>query len=153
MFRCYSGDVDPTYRHIYPPGSTERNVSAQLRYAPQIRIGRITLRGKRLNANTHSCFGLGNNTRSCRCSNTASPGAVKLGEYAYSDWLTGRLLLLLAGSERARWIFIPSITASLLGMPFAAYPAGELNAFYDLTMYGSGLLNGALAALIHLPRS
>lgn len=39
------------------------------------------------------------------------------------------LLLLLAGSEKARWIFVPSIAASLLGMPFAAYPAGELNAF------------------------
>jgi hypothetical protein len=63
------------------------------------------------------------------------------------------LLLLLAGSEKARWTFVPSIAVSLVGMPFAAYPAGELNAFYDLTMYGSGLLNGAVATLIHLPRS
>lgn len=63
------------------------------------------------------------------------------------------LLLLLAGSEKARWIFVPSITVSLVGMPFAAYPAGELNALYDLTMYGSGLLNGAIAVLIHVPRS
>jgi hypothetical protein len=36
-------------------------------------------------------------------------------------------------------------------MPFAAYPAGELNALYDLTMYGSGFLNGAIALLIHIP--
>jgi hypothetical protein len=36
-------------------------------------------------------------------------------------------------------------------MPFAAYPAGELNALYDLTMYGSGFLNGAIALLIHKP--
>ena len=63
------------------------------------------------------------------------------------------LLLLLVGSEKARWIFVPSITVSLVGMPFAAYPAGELNALYDLTMYGSGLFNGAIAVLIHAPRS
>ena len=63
------------------------------------------------------------------------------------------LLLLLVGSETARWIFVPSITVSLVGMPFAAYPAGELNALYDLTMYGSGLVNGAIAVLIHVPRS
>lgn len=63
------------------------------------------------------------------------------------------LLLLLVGSEKARWIFVPSIAVSLVGMPFAAYPAGELNALYDLTMYGSGLFNGAIAVLIHVPRS
>ena len=63
------------------------------------------------------------------------------------------LVLLLVGSEKARWIFVPSIALSLIGMPFAAYPVGELNAVYDLTMYGSGLLNGAIAVLIHLPRS
>jgi hypothetical protein len=63
------------------------------------------------------------------------------------------LVLLLIGSEKARWIFIPSIAVSLVGMPFAAYPAGELNALYDLTMYGSGLLNGAIAVLVHIPRS
>lgn len=63
------------------------------------------------------------------------------------------LLILLVGSEKARWIFIPSIAASLVGMPAAAYPVGELNALYDLTMYGSGLLNGAIAVLIHLPKS
>ena len=63
------------------------------------------------------------------------------------------LLFLLVGSEKARWIFVPSIAISLVGMPFAAYPAGELNALYDLTMYGSGLFNGAIAVLIHAPRS
>ena len=63
------------------------------------------------------------------------------------------LVLLLIGSETARWIFVPSIFVSLVGMPFAAYPVGELNALYDLTMYGSGLLNGAIAVLIHIPRS
>ena len=63
------------------------------------------------------------------------------------------LLLLLVGSEKAQWIFVPSIAISLVGMPFAAYPAGELNALYDLTMYGSGLFNGAIAVLIHAPRS
>ena len=63
------------------------------------------------------------------------------------------LVLLLVGSEKVRWIFVPSIAASLVGMPFAAYPVGELNAIYDLTMYGSGLLNGAIAVLIHSPRS
>ncbi len=63
------------------------------------------------------------------------------------------LVLLVTGSEKARWIFLPSIAISLVGMPFAAYPAGELNALYDLTMYGSGLLNGAIAVLIHIPRS
>jgi len=63
------------------------------------------------------------------------------------------LVLLLLGSERARWIFIPSIVVSLFGMPFAAYPAGDINALYDLTMYGSGLLNGAIAVLIHRPKS
>lgn len=63
------------------------------------------------------------------------------------------LLFLLVGSEKARWIFVPSIAISVVGMPFAAYPAGELNALYDLTMYGSGLFNGAIAVLIHAPRS
>ena len=63
------------------------------------------------------------------------------------------LLLLLVGSEKARLIFVPSIVVSLAGMPFAAYPAGELNAIYDLTMYGSGLLNGAIAVLIHTSNS
>ena len=63
------------------------------------------------------------------------------------------LVLLLIGSEKARWVFVPSIAASLVGMPIAAYPVGELNALYDLTMYGSGLLNGAIAVLIHLPDS
>ena len=63
------------------------------------------------------------------------------------------LVLLLIGSEKARWIFVPSIALSLVGMPLAAYPVGELNALYDLTMYGSGLLNGAIAVLVHIPRS
>lgn len=63
------------------------------------------------------------------------------------------LLLLLIGSEKARWLFVPSIAVSLFGMPFAAYPTGELNAIYDLTMYGSGLLNGAIAALIYNPQT
>ena len=63
------------------------------------------------------------------------------------------LVLLLVGSEKVRWTFVPSIAASLVGMPFAAYPVGEINAIYDLTMYGSGLLNGAIAVLIHSPRS
>ena len=61
------------------------------------------------------------------------------------------LFLILVGSTKARWIFLPSIVISLVGMPFAAYPAGELNALYDLTMYGSGFLNGAIALLIHIP--
>ena len=61
------------------------------------------------------------------------------------------LILILMGSTKARWVFLPSIVISLVGMPFAAYPAGELNALYDLTMYGSGFLNGAIAVLIHLP--
>ena len=61
------------------------------------------------------------------------------------------LILILMGSTKARWVFLPSIVISLIGMPFAAYPAGELNALYDLTMYGSGFLNGAIAVLIHLP--
>jgi hypothetical protein len=63
------------------------------------------------------------------------------------------LVLILMGSTKARWIFLPSIVISLAGMPFAAYPAGELNALYDLTMYGSGFLNGAIAMLLHIPDS
>ena len=61
------------------------------------------------------------------------------------------LVLILMGSTKARWVFLPSIAISLVGMQFAAYPAGELNALYDLTMYGSGFLNGAIALLIHKP--
>lgn len=63
------------------------------------------------------------------------------------------LILILMGSTKARWVFLPSIVISLAGMPFAAYPAGELNALYDLTMYGSGFLNGAIAMLLHIPDS
>jgi membrane protease YdiL (CAAX protease family) len=63
------------------------------------------------------------------------------------------LILILMGSTKARWVFLPSIVISLVGMPFAAYPAGELNALYDLTMYGSGFLNGAIAMLLHIPDS
>lgn len=59
------------------------------------------------------------------------------------------LVLLLAGSDKAKWLFLPSIALSLLGLPFAAYPEGTLNATYDLTMYISGFLNGAIAVLLH----
>ena len=70
-----------------------------------------------------------------------------LGSLGYSL----SLALILMGSTKARWVFLPSIVISLVGMPFAACPAGELNALYDLTMYGSGFLNGAIALLIHMP--
>lgn len=59
------------------------------------------------------------------------------------------LVLLLAGSDKAKWFFLPSIALSLVGLPFAAYPTGTLNAAYDLTMYISGFLNGAIAVLLH----
>jgi hypothetical protein len=51
----------------------------------------------------------------------------------------------------ASWLFLPSIVISLLGMPYASYPVGALNATYDLTMYLSGFFNGAIALLIYRP--
>ncbi|MDA8590679.1 hypothetical protein N9L12_05750, partial [Luminiphilus sp.] len=53
--------------------------------------------------------------------------------------------------KMASWLFLPSIVISLLGMPYASYPVGTLNAAYDLTMYLSGFFNGAIALLIYRP--
>ncbi|MED5540101.1 MAG: hypothetical protein VX819_06140, partial [Pseudomonadota bacterium] len=44
-----------------------------------------------------------------------------------------------------------SVLISLVGMPVASYPSGELNAVYDLTMYVSGFLTGGLAILVYAP--
>lgn len=52
------------------------------------------------------------------------------------------LLLIALDVGAARYLFLPSVLISLLGMPVASYPSGELNAVYDLTMYVSGFLNG-----------
>ena len=61
------------------------------------------------------------------------------------------LLLIALDVGAARYLFLPSVLISLLGMPVASYPSGELNAMYDLTMYVSGFLNGALAILVYAP--
>ncbi|MEC7611251.1 MAG: hypothetical protein VX814_05630 [Pseudomonadota bacterium] len=51
----------------------------------------------------------------------------------------------------ARYLSLPSVLISLVGMPVASYPSGELNAVYDLTMYVSGFLTGGLAILVYAP--
>ena len=61
------------------------------------------------------------------------------------------LLLIALDAGAARYLFLPSVLISLLGMPVASYPTGELNAVYDLTMYVSGFLNGGLAILVYAP--
>ena len=61
------------------------------------------------------------------------------------------LLLIALDVGAARYLFLPSVLISLLGMPVASYPSGELNAVYDLTMYVSGFLNGGLAILVYAP--
>lgn len=61
------------------------------------------------------------------------------------------LLLIALDVGAARYLFLPSVLISLLGMPVASYPSGELNAMYDLTMYVSGFLNGGLAILVYAP--
>jgi hypothetical protein len=61
------------------------------------------------------------------------------------------LVLLFLNVKMASWLFLPSIAISLLGMPYASYPVGALNATYDLTMYLSGFFNGAIALLIYRP--
>ena len=61
------------------------------------------------------------------------------------------LLLIALDVGVARYLFLPSVLISLLGMPVASYPTGELNAVYDLTMYVSGFLNGGLAILVYAP--
>ena len=61
------------------------------------------------------------------------------------------LLLTALDVGAARYLFLPSVLISLLGMPVASYPSGELNAVYDLTMYVSGFLNGGLAILVYAP--
>jgi len=61
------------------------------------------------------------------------------------------LLLIALDLAVARYLFLPSVLISLLGMPVASYPSGELNAMYDLTMYISGFLNGGLAILVYAP--
>ncbi len=61
------------------------------------------------------------------------------------------LILIALDLAAARFLFLPSVLISLLGMPVASYPSGELNALYDLTMYVSGFLNGGLAILVYVP--
>ena len=61
------------------------------------------------------------------------------------------LFLIALDVGAARYLFLPSVLISLLGMPVASYPSGELNAVYDLTMYVSGFLNGGLAILVYAP--
>ena len=61
------------------------------------------------------------------------------------------VVLLFFDVKLASWLFLPSIVISLLGMPYASYPVGALNAAYDLTMYLSGFFNGAIALLIYRP--
>ena len=61
------------------------------------------------------------------------------------------LILIALDLAVARFLFLPSVLISLLGMPVASYPSGELNALYDLTMYVSGFLNGGLAILVYVP--
>ena len=61
------------------------------------------------------------------------------------------LLLIALDLAVTRYLFLPSILISLLGMPLASYPSGELNAVYDLTMYVSGFLNGGLVILVYAP--
>ena len=61
------------------------------------------------------------------------------------------LLLIALDVGAARYFFLPSVLISLIGMPVASYPSGELNAVYDLTMYVSGFLNGGLAILVYAP--
>ena len=63
------------------------------------------------------------------------------------------LFLIALDLAAARYLFLPSVLVSLLGMPVASHPFGELNAVYDLTMYVSGFLNGGLAILVYGPRS
>ncbi|MDG1655448.1 MAG: hypothetical protein P8H58_08840 [Luminiphilus sp.] len=61
------------------------------------------------------------------------------------------LVLLFLNVKMGSWLFLPSIIISLLGMPYASYPVGTLNAAYDLTMYLAGFFNGAIALLIYRP--
>ena len=61
------------------------------------------------------------------------------------------LILIALDVGAARHLFLPSVLISLLGMPVASYPTGELNAVYDLTLYVSGFLNGGLAILVYAP--
>ena len=61
------------------------------------------------------------------------------------------LILIALDVSAARFLFLPSVLISLIGMPFASYPSGELNALYDLAMYVSGFLNGGLAMLVYVP--
>jgi hypothetical protein len=61
------------------------------------------------------------------------------------------LLLIALDLAAARYLFLPSVLISLIGMPVASYPSGELNALYDLTMYVSGFLNGGLTILVYGP--
>ena len=63
------------------------------------------------------------------------------------------LVMIALDMSAARYLFLPSLLISLIGMPIASYPSGELNAFYDLTMYISGFLNGGLAILVYAPAS
>jgi hypothetical protein len=63
------------------------------------------------------------------------------------------LVMIALDISTARYLFLPSLLISLIGMPIASYPSGELNAFYDLTMYISGFLNGGLAILVYAPAS
>lgn len=59
--------------------------------------------------------------------------------------------LVILQRENGVMAILPSIVISLLGMPYASYPMGALNAAYDLTMYLSGFFNGAIALLIYRP--
>jgi len=61
------------------------------------------------------------------------------------------LVMIAFDMSAARYLYLPSLLISLIGMPIASYPSGELNALYDLTMYVSGFLNGGLAMLVYVP--
>ena len=63
------------------------------------------------------------------------------------------LVMIAFDISAARYLFLPSVLISLIGMPIASYPSGELNALYDLSMYVSGFLNGGLAILVYAPPS
>ena len=59
-------------------------------------------------------------------------------------------MLLLFNLRWAGYVLVASIAISLLALPFAAYPLGELNATYDLVSYLAAFSNGVLITLLFL---
>ena len=60
------------------------------------------------------------------------------------------LVLLLFNLRWAGYVLVASIATSLVALPFAAYPLGELNAAYDVVCYLAAFSDGVLIALLFL---